>query len=265
MKILLFLVSFILISPIVFTQTIERDILYLKNGKRIHGIITEISPERVITMRSTTGVILTYSMEETDHIVKENKTAIEAGRKASDSQTNARAFSASGSVLISGGRYRYERTAYIWPFSGITTTTENKHFSQFSAAYSLGYFIMDNVSVNFLIDVSGFDLLNKGNPFGDGSERTGISEDYYRAGLALTYYAKVKGVRPFVLAGAVASKVRKSIGDFGIIMGFGLHLPIARHMALQPIAQYQFYNRSNGGEGIVNSLSAGMRLETFIF
>ena len=82
MKRLLTLCTVALCTVILSAQVNYRDILYLKNGSIIRGIITEQIPRQTITIKSDDGNAFTYTYDEIDRLEKEklNK-GLKAGNK----------------------------------------------------------------------------------------------------------------------------------------------------------------------------------------
>ena len=82
MKRLLTLCTVALCTVILSAQVNYRDILYLKNGSIIRGIITEQIPGQTITIKSDDGNAFTYTYDEIDRLEKEklNK-GLKAGNK----------------------------------------------------------------------------------------------------------------------------------------------------------------------------------------
>lgn len=83
MKRLLTLCTVALCTVILSAQVNYRDILYLKNGSIIRGIITELIPGQTITIKSNDGNTFTYTYDEIDRLEKEklNK-GLKAGNKS---------------------------------------------------------------------------------------------------------------------------------------------------------------------------------------
>lgn len=57
----------------VFAQTPENEILYLKNGSEIHGVILEIIPNQTVKIQTKDKSIFVFKMDEVDKIIKEPK------------------------------------------------------------------------------------------------------------------------------------------------------------------------------------------------
>lgn len=62
---------FILMVSAVFAQQIEQDVVYLKNGSIIHGVITEKIPNQSIRIETADKNVFVYQLDEVEKITKE--------------------------------------------------------------------------------------------------------------------------------------------------------------------------------------------------
>ncbi len=69
MKKLLLLVALCLCTSVALAQTIE--IVHLKNGSRIRGIITEQVPNKHLKIQTSDGNLFVYTFDEVEKITKE--------------------------------------------------------------------------------------------------------------------------------------------------------------------------------------------------
>ena len=71
MKKLIAVMLFLTISIISLAQQNYQDVVYLKNGGIIHGIIIELIPNKSIKIQTTDNNVFAYQMDEIDKIIKE--------------------------------------------------------------------------------------------------------------------------------------------------------------------------------------------------
>lgn len=80
MKKYLFLIIVMLSASTVFTQSQYEDVVYLKNGSIIRGVITEQIPNESIKIEISNGSIFVYRMDEIERIVREPVQVRSGGR-----------------------------------------------------------------------------------------------------------------------------------------------------------------------------------------
>ena len=71
MKTFLMLIAFFAISNMAFAQENLQDVVYLKNGSVIHGIIIEQIPNQTIKLETVYRDVFVYQMDEIERITKE--------------------------------------------------------------------------------------------------------------------------------------------------------------------------------------------------
>jgi hypothetical protein len=87
MKKFLILILFVLTATIVFAQSNYQDVVYLKNGSIIHGVIIEQVPNKSIKIETADGNIFVYQIDEIEKLTKEptkndgENTGLEQGYK----------------------------------------------------------------------------------------------------------------------------------------------------------------------------------------
>lgn len=254
-NLLLIAAGFFVISfQSLYSQVVERDIIYLKSGKRVYGVITQIDSSGIITIRSSTGKTLTYSFSETNRIEKENKEAIESGRKAPESQTNKHTFSVSGSLQYSFMRARDEFTRYYYS-GGVSypqTYLKDYNYDHLIASITTGIFIIDNLSANFTVNLESIQ-----SDYDDYSHMT--------IGASAAYYIGTGASKPFCFLGFNIVDIDGN-GQTSYNIGGGYSFAIAKNAAIQPLAQYNYYKiDGNNDTGILQAFSFGVGVQTFIF
>ena len=73
MKSFLFFVTFISISIIVVAQQSYQDVVYLKNGSIIRGVIIEQIPNKSIKIETADKSVFVYQLDEIEKMAKEAK------------------------------------------------------------------------------------------------------------------------------------------------------------------------------------------------
>lgn len=86
MKTIFLVILFFILSIITFSQSNYQDVVHLKNGDMVKGIIIENVPNNYIKIELLGGSILTYSYQEIEKFAKE-KTNL-SNQKSSSTPTN---------------------------------------------------------------------------------------------------------------------------------------------------------------------------------
>jgi hypothetical protein len=82
MKQLSILFSFLFLSVYCYAQSYNGDIVYLKNGSIIRGVVIELTPNQSLKIKTADGSIFVYNVSDVEKIAKEELPAIEP--KAND-------------------------------------------------------------------------------------------------------------------------------------------------------------------------------------
>lgn len=69
-----YILPIVLITVFAATSTQAQSVLYLKNGSAIKGEIIELNPEENVKIQTRDGSIFVYSVEDVDHVEKEQHT-----------------------------------------------------------------------------------------------------------------------------------------------------------------------------------------------
>ncbi len=166
MKKLLLLVALCLCTSVALAQMIE--IVHLKNGSRIRGIITEQVPNKHLKIQTSDGNLFVYTFDEIEKITKEfpGQEPVPAYRNEMPAQRQA-AYGYEISPQMSTSAYRSrQNNAYASPFR-----------PHYEGGTDLGY----SVGVS---DVDGTGRLNISTTHGCRV----IPELYVGAGLGIDYY-----------------------------------------------------------------------------
>jgi hypothetical protein len=71
MKQLFILFSFLFLSAFCYAQSYNGDIVYLKNGSIIRGVVIELTPNQSLKIKTADGSIFVYNISDVEKIVKE--------------------------------------------------------------------------------------------------------------------------------------------------------------------------------------------------
>jgi hypothetical protein len=107
------LCMFMLLPLNAFSQTVSRDVIYLKNGSIIRGVILEIVPGQTIKIQTADSSVFIYPLAD---IIKTEKVTIQAPTPAVIADTNKNAdkgvvkkmFSIYGGVAVPAGDFAKE-------------------------------------------------------------------------------------------------------------------------------------------------------------
>ena len=67
------LLSFVFISSLVLAQTNLQDVVYLKNGSVVRGVIIEQVPNQSIRLQTTDGNIFAFQMDDIERLTREQR------------------------------------------------------------------------------------------------------------------------------------------------------------------------------------------------
>jgi hypothetical protein len=82
MKQLFILFSFLFLSAFCYAQSYNGDVVYLKNGSAIRGVIIEQVPNQSLKIKTADGSIFVYNISDVEKIAKEELEAIEPATKS---------------------------------------------------------------------------------------------------------------------------------------------------------------------------------------
>ncbi len=85
-RVLIFTVFMIFSSVFLFSQNVVRDVVHLKNGSVIKGIITEQVPGQSLTIETVDGSVFVLSIEDVAKITKETEAtkAVKVGKSPAE-------------------------------------------------------------------------------------------------------------------------------------------------------------------------------------
>lgn len=188
-KLLISLILF-LFTLSTFAQGNYRDVVHLKNGSIIKGVIVEQVPGKQLKIETADGSLFVYQMEEIDKMSKEPITR--SGLRIGNNTSNFSSPTAKGTIIISGstnlsfGSINNE-VKLNSEFGGVSFEYDSNHFS-FSP--SIGWLVVDGLALAITMDYE--------------STKEKIEEEAYKKstfliGPSITYFFGSSNIKPFIL------------------------------------------------------------------
>lgn len=142
------------------SQTVMRDVVYLKNGSIVKGTIIEMVPNQSIKIQTGDGSVFVYTMAEVDRITKEEVSKASTQTSplfSSDGQEAPSMFSIFGGVSIPLGDFEKEDNIH----AGAAKTGFTLGAQYVSGGGIVGYFIQASYTQNTMKDFfAPFDVYN---------------------------------------------------------------------------------------------------------
>jgi len=109
LRFILLIAVIILGVTVLMAQTTTKDVVYLKNGSIIKGIIIEMIPDQTIKIQTADGSVFVYNMSDVEKVSKEVATTSEPTTVYERSEEGSGAsFSIFGGVAIPSGEFSKE-------------------------------------------------------------------------------------------------------------------------------------------------------------
>lgn len=235
-KIIISIILLVFVSSFALAQSQYTEIIYLKNGSVIRGIIIESIPNKSVKIQTKDGTIFFYNIDEVDKITKEISDDSFSDKNDSKvvSQTQ------SGSLFIGGEIY----------YSNVSTKY-NYSLNQFMFSPRIGFFVIDNL------------LLGVTLAYANVSDNSS-SQDQFIIGPILRYYFGSGPSKPFTYL-IFGYETQKNNNSTALGMGLGYNIAISRNVALSPVIQYDFVAPKGGDLGDIKEFYVGIGISTFIF
>jgi sRNA-binding regulator protein Hfq len=169
MKKTILILTLILSNLNVFSQSNYQDVVYLKNGSVIRGVIIEQIPNQSIKLETSNGNIFVYKYEEIEKITKEQSSAEPKQKKNSNSASNSSpsSFTNQGRFIVglsstiglvpntSYGAVPAGSSLFGFSFSSVKVKSDDPNFqdndpdkvSAFNLSPKVGYMVIDNLVV----------------------------------------------------------------------------------------------------------------------
>lgn len=170
MKKIFISILLISLSLSTFSQSNYRDIVHLKNGSVIKGIIIEQVPNKQIKIETADGSVFVYNMNEIEKMSKEK--VMEQPYRGKNSDENFTTATSKGSVVLSGSSNL--------SFSSVSPD-EGDSENQFVIKTSFGNFVTDNFAVGATLNYEDYE-----------------SASSFLLGPTLRYYFGTSNIKPFI-------------------------------------------------------------------
>jgi opacity protein-like surface antigen len=197
MKKLFFTLILLTLTLTAFSQNYYRDIVHLKNGSIIKGIIIEQVPNKQIKIETADGSIYVYEMNDFENMTKEKKSEIYTSNKSEQDYSSP---IAKGRIMVSG--------ASELSYSSLTKEEE------FTIDMPSGYGLGEDETITNETDISGFNFKPTIAWFVTDGFAIGIAMDYESSkneyedyetkestlmiGPSLTYFFGSSNVKPYL-------------------------------------------------------------------
>jgi len=225
----------ILFTSMTLSQQEYEEVVYLKNGSVIKGIIIEQIPDVSLKIQTKDGNIFVYQMEEIDRITKES---VQPTVQTDDVITDGFAQHKKVELYIGGGLSfpMSEGFSDMWSMG-------------FSAGGGVGYRFGSNISGNANLSYSSFpideDKFLAGAPSGVEISGGSVSVVLVTANLKVLLIANPQEVSPYLIGGiglfslsvsdvtvsylgtTVTANTSASESALGIVFGGGVDIPVS--------------------------------------
>jgi hypothetical protein len=158
-----------------FSQGNYRDVVHLKNGSIIKGVIIEQVPNKQIKVETSDGSVFVYEMDDIQKMTKEK---ISESSSAWENK-NSEDFSsptAKGKMMIGGSS--------DISFSSISPDGGDS-YSEFKIRPTIGTFVTDNFGIGVMLDYESADYANS-------------NSSIFLLGPVIRYYFGTSNIKPFL-------------------------------------------------------------------
>lgn len=235
-KTIIAIILLVFVSSLALAQSQYTEIIYLKNGSVIRGIIIESIPNKSVKIQTKDGNIFFYNIDEIDKITKEISDDSFSDKNDSKvvSQTQ------SGSLFIGGEIY----------FSN-ASTKYNSSLDLFMFTSRIGFFVVDNLLLGVSLAYANVSYNSR-------------SQDQFIIGPILRYYFGSVPSKPFTYL-VFGYNTQENYNSTALGLGLGYNIAISRNVALSPVIQYAFVAPKSGSLGDNKEFYIGIGISTFIF
>lgn len=235
---MLFLCTFLFINDAT-AQIGYEDVVYLKNGSVIHGIIIEQIPNESVKIQTKDKSMFVFKMEEIDKIAKEKKPG-HAGRGR-------------------GERQAKPAVADTEPYTGYSLSIESHIGEGISdrnnQESTFATHVINGIMVNGVFSVGagvGLDLLNENKNYINNNNSHLHNNDYNPQFLLFAYYIDVRAfplhkskISPLIILNyGYSADMFSSVTSGGTLLnaGIGAKLKFSRRMGLNLSLNYKRQN-----------------------
>lgn len=172
-----------------FAQGNYQDVVHLKNGSIIKGIIIEQVPSKQLKIETADGSVFVYQMDEIEKMAKEQ--IGNSGMRKINQNSNFSSPTAKGRIIFSGSsKLGYSsmtnETKMKSDYGNVEFETDAK---QFNFQPSIGWFVADGFAIALTMDYESSKQENDNDEY---------KESTFMFGPSLTYYFGSSTIKPFI-------------------------------------------------------------------
>ncbi|WP_291859227.1 outer membrane beta-barrel protein [Marinilabilia sp.] len=236
MKKYFFTILFLTIALTVFSQANYRDVVHLKNGSVIKGMIIEQVPNKQIKIETADGSVFVYEMSDIEKMAKEKTEEVPSSWK-----TENKGFSsptAKGQIMLGGSS--------DLSFSSISPDGGDSQ-TEFKIRPTIGTFVADNFGIGIMLNYEDYE-----------------NNSLFLLGPVIRYYFGTSKIKPYLQGEYVFGNQKYDNGyedekyDVnGFALGGGSAFFLNQHISIDMGLAYTKYNIEDyDSDGIV--LSGGI-------
>lgn len=244
------------------------DIVYMKDGTVLKGVIVENVPNDYIRMELSGGSLITIKYSDIAKFGRESTSGQRPSQQTSpaiqspttpgfqrQAETTSTPQFRKGVYRVSGALL-YSSNTQDSPNSEYTNTT-------FTASPGFATFLTDGLL--FGIDANyTHSKFEEKYTYAFSSETNGYDYTSYGVGISLQYYAIVVNPIPFFGAQVSYSRSVKE-GYLEYAFDLGLAFPISLNMGIEPFVQYGIVKLDRADDFKSSTITAGVRVAYYIF
>lgn len=171
MKKILLALAMITCAISTFSQTNYRDIVHLKNGGIVKGVIIEQVPNKQIKVETSDGSVFVYEMDEIEKMSKE-KISDTSNTWRKDNRQHYSSPTAKGKVMLAGSS--------DLSFSSISPEGGDSQ-SEFKIRPTIGTFVADNFGIGVMLNYEDYE-----------------NRSLFLLGPIVRYYFGTSNIKPFL-------------------------------------------------------------------
>lgn len=217
MKKLLTFLTMVVLAISSFAQGNYRDVVHLKDGSIIKGIIVEQVPGKQLKIETTDGSVFVYQMNEIEKMTKEQ--IGRSGMRAGSKHSNFSSPTAKGRMVVSGStRLSYSSVKNEADYGNFKSDND---MNEFNFKPSIGWFVADGFAIAFNIDYESSKQEDDGDEY---------KESTLMVGPSVRYYFGSSNIKPFIQGEYMFGNYKQENNDYDSktkINGWGLGAGVA--------------------------------------
>ena len=226
MKKVLISIVFLTFVLSLLAQDGYRDVVHLKNGSIIKGVIVEQIPNKQLKIETADGSVFVYQMDEIEKMAKEQ--IGNSGMRRINQNSNYSSPTAKGKIIVSGSSSlgyssMTNETRGNSGYGGSLNSKED--INQFDFKPSIGWFIADGLAIAIIMDYTYTKQKNSIDEY---------SSSILMLGPSLAYYFGSSNIKPFIqgeyLFGTSKFDSKYKINGWGL--GAGIAFFMNQHISL---------------------------------